>query len=561
MPEMTGAQAICETFKAEGVKHLFMLPGSTEIPFLDALATHPEIKVVGATHESVAMAMADGYARASKSPGITLVHATPGTCYLMANLYNTKKIGVPLIMMAGESDSRITINEPLLTANVVEMTRHFTKWSWRIGTAAEIPRAMRRAFKVATTPPVGAVFLSIPQDLQAQQIDADIYPAQSYHIPMKIKPDPEQLRRAAELLASAERPTIITGNRTAYYGGVPQVAELAELVAARVYAELLPHSMNFPASHPLYMGALSYTEIEEVGRSSDVVLVVGCNVFDDVFYPEAAFGKDRGKVIHLDIDTWEIAKNHPLDVALVADIPSGLNELAAEVKERLNKPRQEAIRQRAENIKQSVAKTRAELREEFEKDADVTPIRIWRLMREFMDALPPDCVLVDKAMGYRNYSTKIFSFPQPDTYYSTSGALAWAMGAALGVQLALPEKRVVSLGGDGETMFSIQSLWTACNYNIPVVNVVVNNRSYMSVKSRLLYYKGEAAKRGILPGVDLEHVDFAKVAEGFGVRGYRVERPGELKATMEEALALGKPALIDVLVDTKDPGYHMPRIP
>ena len=194
----------------------------------------------------------------------------------------------------------------------------------------------------------------------------------------------------------------MTSNRVAYSGAVPEVVELAELVAARVYNEPLVHCVNFPTNHPLFQGNLSPSKVEEVSLSSDVVLAAGCKLFEDVLLPTASLPPDGAKVIQLDINPWEIAKNYPVEVAVVADLKSGLRELIVEVSNLVGS-RQQSIRERIEHIGALKENARAALEREFKKDWDATPIRAWRVMKELRSLLPQESILIDESVTNRHY--------------------------------------------------------------------------------------------------------------------------------------------------------------
>ncbi len=289
-----------------------------------------------------------------------------------------------------------------------------------------------------------------------------------------------------------------------------------------------------------------------------MLLIVGCKVFEDVFPPRATFTRNGAKIIQMDIDTWEIAKNFPVDVAVVADIASGLSDLIAETKERLNEADYKAIHERAQKVQESNQVTRTSLEEQFKREGNNKPMSRPRLIKELAEALPSNCAIINRGGG--RLGPPFLRLSEPDSYFGITGCMGWGMGAGLGVQLALPHKKVVVLEGDGNAIMSLPALWTARKYNIPIVTVVVNNRAYMACKSLLLSYdQGECAQRGgapdeVLAEMDIENVDFVKLAEGFDVQAWRVERPEEVAPTLEKAISLGKPALIDAVIDSEVPG-------
>lgn len=572
MAEMTGAQIVCETLRAEGVNYMFGTTGTTEVPFLDALVGYPEVEFILALHESQAVAMADGYARACGRPGVILVHTTPGTCNALGNLFNAHCAGAPLVVIAGQQDTRLLLREPSLASELVALVRQFAKWSWQLNSVEDFPIAMRRAFKVATTPPTGPVYLALPRNMQEQKTEADILPPERYSVPMRQRGDPGQVSRAAELLTQAERPAIVAGYGISRAQAVAEAVELAELVAAVVCVEPHAAGMSFPTDHPLCLcpGALDASELRPYLEGADVVLAVGSRVFrDHTFSPTPALPREA-KLIHLDADPWEIAKNYPADVAIVADPQTGLRELITGVKLRLAVRRGRSkspgitelkAKARFAAIAQAREEARHALAEELRADADAVPIPVWRVVKEVRALLPPDGVLVDESVRAVSYVRLLFDIPQAGAYFTHSTSLGWGMAAAMGIKMAWPQRPVLALVGDGSAMFGLQSLWTARQYQIPATIVVLNNGSYMAVKRGLHAYGRQAAQKGKFIGVELGDTNCARLAQDFGIHGERVVAPQDLAPALRRALELGQPALVEVMVDPHDAGYRHPRIP
>ena len=274
MSMMTGKKALMELLRSEGVEYVFGIPGATEVLFMDGLEDYPEIKYILGLHEVVASGMAEGYARTSGKVGVVNLHTGPGVAAAMPMLYNAHLGGVPLLVTAGQQDTRLLMQDPALTGDLVGMASQFTKWSTEVLYAADIPLAIRRAFKIATHPPTGPVFVSLPQDVLEQDLDFESIPrAPSF---TQLRPDQEAINRAVELLAKARTPAIIVESGVAKNDALPEVVNLAELIGARVYQPWMA-DVNFPVSHPQYLEDLDIGSLHarEILQSVDVLVAIG----------------------------------------------------------------------------------------------------------------------------------------------------------------------------------------------------------------------------------------------------------------------------------------------
>ncbi len=560
--ELRGAEVICQMLRDEGVKYVFGVPGNTEIPLLDALARTPEITYLSAIHESVSMAMADGYARASGRVGVVLVHTTPGTAYIIGNLYNAYNAGTPIVVLAGQQDSRLQWSDPFLDSDLLPMVSQFTKDRWWVGHAQDIAKALNRAFKEATTPPTGPVFVAIPRDLQSQTVVSDLPPAEGRQVPMAIRADRESLIRAAQLLAAAEQPAILAGHQVPDAGAVAELVELAETLGAPVYATAQAPKLIFPTNHPLY-----YSRVPPIGFSlpgldgpADVLLAVGSQLFKQLFSIEGPLIPPTTKLIQIDLDPRGLARDCPVEVALVASPKTALAELTSEVGRLMSPGQREASRRRFEKLKSARAQARAARESDFEKDWDAVPLRPSRAIKEVARALPPGSVVVDEAVMLTTYIEYIMEFSEPGSYFSSNACLGWGLPASLGVSLAASRRPVVALVGDGSALFGLQALWTAAKYQIPVVVVVLNNRGYAAIKWAFAMYPERASGAGADLGYDLGDVDFLQLARAFGISAQRIDGAAQIGPALEKAIGAGKPALLDIAVDPRDVGYGLPSL-
>jgi benzoylformate decarboxylase len=482
------------------------------------------------------------------------VHIAAGLGNALSMLYDAYRGGTPLILTAGQSDTRLLMYEPTLTANLVEMARQFTKWSYEVLHAADVPQAVRRAFKVAAQPPTRPVFLSLPMDMMDDEADVEIRPLGE--VATRVRPDPAAIDRAAEMFLQAESPALLLGDRVASSGAVAEVTRFAELVGARVYT-LNATEVVFPTGHPLFLGTLNTGNpaTREILENFDLVLAAGGPLFQQFLYLPIQFLGPNTKVIQLDDDPWEIGKNWPIDLGIQADPRLGFADLYEAVASRMSG----ADREKAAGRIAAAEEFKARLRDKFEREVravwDGRPIAPARLARELREAVPPGTILVDEAITTSPAIQAAFNFDEPGTYFRIrGGAIGWGLPAALGVKLARPERPVVAVVGDGSAQYTIQSLWTAAHHRIPVTYVICSNRSYRILKANLrnyLKFSGQGDRQSRFIGMDLTDpdLDFAALARAYGVRGWRVESPGDLGEALQTALRADGPALVDVVLD------------
>ena len=548
---MNVAAVLMEILKSAGVRYLFGNPGTTELPFLDALPDSGLEYVLG-LQEATAVAAADGYAQASGALGVVNVHVAPGLANGLAILHNAARAKTPLLVTAGQQDTRFLMDQPILSADLVRMAEQFTKWSYEVRRADEAPQALRRALKVALTPPTGPVFLSLPMDLMGAVVeDAGEGPPA---VATRARPEAGAVERAAALLGAAKAPLVIAGDGVARSGAVAELTALAERLGARVHGEPVYRRVNFPGNHPLWRGGLfpSPAGVRRALEECDALLIVGASVFTWFLHTEGAPFPRGLKVVQVDDDPWEIGRSYAVALGIVADPRATLAELARALESRMTDGDRQAAAARLEKLGKARAELMARVRAAAEAERARAPIGQAHLMQTLASLLPADAVVVDESATSLPFVLRYVPFATPGSFFgSKTGTLGWGMGAALGVQLACPGRKVVATIGDGSVMYSPQALWTAARYRLPITYVVPNNTSYAILKSGMLSLDLASAKRGIYPGMDLvdPEIDYVGLAKALGVRAERVEKPGELREVLAACLAHAGPSLVDVAID------------
>ena len=553
MARMLGKHALAEMLVAEGVEYIFGNPGTSETPFLDGLQDYPQLQYVQALQEGTAVGMADGYARATGKPAFANIHIAGGLANGISGLYNAFRGGTPLVLTAGNSDTRMLISEPVLSGDLVEMTEQYTKWSVEVRHASDIPVAIRRAFKEAKTPPTGPVFVSFPWNTMDEEIDFEAVASSEGYF--RIRPDVDAVARATELLASAENPVMVVGDRVAQAGAVEQVTRVAELTGARVVATSYSE-VNFPTAHPQWGGMLNLNSPATARQfeNADVVLAVGTDVFASFLYVDVPFLKPDARLIHLDSNYWEIEKSYPTEVGMLADPRAGMADLAESLDGAMTGSQREAAATRSATLAARRERDHERYQERIKPTWENRPMPVERMMHELAAAVPPDTIIAEEAVTSRPALNRAFDFEKPgDIYGIRGGALGWAMPGALGVRLAHPDRPVLSVVGDGASMYTVQALWTASRYNIPVVYAICNNRAYRILKVNMEVYLrdmlDDRERDSDYVGMDFANrLDLAMMAQAMGVHGERIDDPGDIGPAVQRAFESGRPALLDISI-------------
>lgn len=547
---MTVASVLMEILHAAGVRYLFGNPGTTELTFLDALA-ESRLEYVLGLQEATAVAAADGYAQASGAPGVVNVHVAPGLANSLAILHNAARAKSPLVITAGQQDSRFLMHQPILAADLVAMAAQFTKWAYEVRRADEAPTALRRALQTALTPPTGPVFLSLPMDLMTAVVDdAGTGPSP---LAARARPDAAAVAEAARLLAGAGTPVIIAGDGVARSGAVEALVAVAERLGARVHGEPIYRRVNFPQTHACWRSGLFPTPagVRKGLDDCDALLIVGASVFTWFLHTEGSPFPRGLRVVQVDDDANAVGRSYPVALGVVADPRATLVELDGALAAAMGEDARRAAAARLAALGDGRRAAAARLRAGAESESGRTPISQAFLMHTLGSVMPDDAVVVDESATSLGFVLRHLPFARPNTFFgSKSGTLGWGMGGAIGVQLAT-RKRVVATIGDGGLMYAPQALWTAARYRLPIAYVVPNNASYAILKSGMLSLDLPSAKRGVYPGMDIvdPEIDYVGLAAALGVRSARVEKPGDLREALATALAHDGPSLVDVAID------------
>jgi benzoylformate decarboxylase len=554
---MTGKRALMEQLVADGVRHVFGNPGTTEQGFMDLLQEYPQIEFMLALHEGVAVGMADAYARASRRPAFVEVHTGPGLGNALGMIYNATNGKTPMVVYAGHSPSRVVLQEPLLSGPLVDMARPLCKWAAEVHHAHDVPRALRRAFKTAMEPPQGPVFLSLPLDVLDDEAEVEIVP--TTYTNWRGRVDASAMADVAKRLLAAERPMLMVGDSVALAEGQAEVAALAEVLGAPVF-ECYASEFNVSTRHPLYLGSVNFVvpgPVRATLEGCDALLVVGAPLFRLIFPDAERSPLPAGcTVMQIDIDAWEIGKNVTPAIAVQADPKAALAELAEQVR-RLRTPAQASTAEaRALAIGERTRAQRARYWEDAKKTWDRAPIAASRLMHEIRHAIPDDAMVFAEAITNAPHLAAALSPTAPGRMMrSRGGGIGPGLPGTLGAQLAQPARQIVGVCSDGAAMYSITALWTAAHHRIPAKFVMLNNASYRILKLNMVEYLGQAARGRQFVAMDLTDPElrFDRMAESMGVPAQRVDKPDQVAGALKDALAHDGPYLVDVVMESPVP--------
>ena len=552
MPVMPGKTALLELLKQEGVRIMFGNPGTTELPLMDAFAAEKELRYVLALQEAPAMGMADGYAQASGQLSCVNLHAAPGLGNAMGMLYDAQKAGAPIIVTAGQHEQRFNFTEPLLWADLPVVARPFVKWSEEVRRLSDLPRAIHRAAKTALAPPTGPVFLSLPGDILTDSEDLDL--GEPTRIATGIRGDANAIRRAAEIMARAQSPVIIAGDAVPQGDALQELVALAEALGAPVYDEGMATRCMFPSSHPLYRGALVRLPAAINGMLSqhDLLVSIGADLFT-LSLPDDVDSMPEGMpIVHLDTNPWELGKNYPAKVAILGEPKTTLPELTQGVLQARSTGDADRAVKRLEHVRIEGIASLAKLNAMAEAVAGRHPIHPLALMQAIGRMLPADAVVIDETVSSGTGLRRFLKSDDPQSFFGMrGGGIGWGLPAAIGAKLALPDRPVVALIGDGSAMYTIQGLWTAARENLRMVFIIINNYSYRILKQRTNSMKALAAQTDTYVGMDLDRprVDFCMVARGLGLTAHKAATLDDVQDLLRQALAADGPTLIDVEVD------------
>ena len=550
MGEWTGAQILLECLKQEGVEHIFGFPGGAVIDIYHEMPGFPFQDIL-VRHEQGAVHAADGYARSTGKPGVCLVTSGPGATNTVTGIATAYMDSIPLIVFTGQVPTPLIGNDAFQEVDIVGITRPCTKHNYLVKDVNDLARIVKEAFYIATTGRPGPVLIDLPKDvMQARTAHFD-YPdkitMRSYN--PNYLPNRKQVRKAAKLIAEAKKPLLYGGGGIISSSAYQEFTRLARRFNIPVTTTLMGLGA-FPGNDELWLGMLgmhgTYAANMAV-NDCDVLIAVGAR-FDDRVTGKIATFAPHAKIIHIDIDPTSIRKNVSVDIPIVADCQNALKAL----EEELDKLDCDFEKQHGEWIKcvRQWAATHPLTYKESDKY-----IKPQMVVEKIYELTRGEAIITTEVGQNQMWAAQFYNYHYPRTFISSGGlgTMGYGFPAAIGAQLAHPEKLVIDIAGDGSIQMNIQELATAVSYDLPVKIVILNNGYLGMVRQwqELFYNRNYSATQL------QKNPDFVKLAEGYGAQGFRVEKKEELVPVLKEAFATKKTCIVDVWVEPEENVYPM----
>lgn len=549
---MKGGQAIIKSLEDQGVDVVFGYPGGVLLPLYDVIYDS-DLKHILVRHEQCAAHAADGYARASGKVGVCIGTSGPGATNLVTGIANAYMDSSPIVAIAGQVATSLIGNDAFQEVDTLGITIPITKHNYQAMNAQEIPSIMKSAFYIASSGRPGPVVVDLPKDVQEQefeyedgvQIDLPGYkPTRKGHA--------LQIKKAADLIINGKKPVILAGGGIIHSGSSAELFKLSEIIGAPVTTTLMGKGC-FPEEHKLSLGMLGMhgrKVANMVVDECDCLIAIGCRFSDRTTGNVDKFAKNAS-IIHIDVDPAEIGKNVEVDVPIVGDAQTTISQLITIITQKKNKIKKAIINREWTKYVAEFKKNCAP-RISFQD----FPLKPQQVIKEIRDAINYETIVTTDVGQNQMWMAHYFTSMIPRTFISSGGlgTMGFGFPAAMGAKVALPENDVVAVCGDGGFLMVSQDLATIKEYDIPIVICVLDNRYLgMVAQWQRLFYEERLSHThlGEVP-------DFVKLAEAFGVRGERVERPGEMKEALLNSLKSGEPTLIDVIID---PNEILPMVP
>ena len=550
MKAKEGKYILLEALKKQDVKYIFGNPGTTETAIMDALESYPEFEYILTVQESVAMGMADAYARATKKPAFVNLHIETGLANGLSLLHNAHSGGTPLVLSAGNKDSREIA--PGKT-DLIDMVSPFTKWAVEVNHPDAIAQTVQKAFRIAMSPPTGPTFVAFTTN--ALDDKTNVYPTETYNEEIIIKPDEKSIDEAAELLVNSNNIGMLIGDRIVQISNPYIPTKLAELLGAKVYSSNYSE-MIFPNKHPNYINnlKLGFNSSDEFEEFDTVLAIGGLPRVSYMFSnPKMRIFNPKSKLIHIDNDPSQVGTTEKTDIGIISDPSDALKKLTIKVEELLKGNKLEFFTEKNLLLKKEKEKSENNIKTELLANFNNSPMTPDRMISEIANSIPQNTIVVNDAVTTGNSIFKFMNFEKENSVFGgRGGSLGWGMGGALGIKLAFPDENVIAIVGDGTGMMSVQALWTASINNIPITYIMCNNSTYRILKLNMDIYKDQIGenKNSKYMGMNFDQkFDFKTIANSFNINSYSISKPEEIGDVLKKCIKSQKPNLIDIHID------------
>ncbi len=534
--KMTGAKAIVESLKREGVDTIFGIPGGQVLPLFDALYDAP-FRFILTGHEQGAAHMADGYARATGKVGVCIATSGPGATNLVTGIATAYMDSAPMVALTGQVTRKMIGNDAFQEAPITEITKAITKHNFLVQDARELPEIIKSAFYIASSGRPGPVLIDLPKDVQTEEIEFKYPEKLNLNYKPVLKGHIGQIKKACELIHTAKRPVLYIGGGVIISGASELVYKLAEKIKTPVTMTLLGLG-GFPSSHPLSLDMLGMHGTRYANYAvmeADLIIAIGAR-FDDRVTGKIDSFAPHAKVIHIDIDPTSISKSIDVDVPIVGDAKEVLKDLIANVKA----PDTADWLKKINGWKKKYPLT-------YTKDNKLRPQYV---IEEICDLTKNKAIITTEVGQNQMWAAQFYKYSLPRTFLSSGGlgTMGYGFPAAIGAKMGCPDKIVFDIAGDGSIQMNIQELITAVAYKVPVKVAILNNCYLGMVRQwQELFYKRRYSASDLK-----RNPDFVKIAEAYGALGIRVDKKKDVRSALQKAIKSPLPVFIDFVIEREE---------
>ena len=541
MRNLTGADIICECLIEQGVDTVFGYPGGAVLNIYDSLYNYSDkIHHVLTAHEQGASHAADGYARSTGRTGVVIATSGPGATNLVTGIATAYMDSVPMVAITGNVACSLLGLDSFQEVDITGITMPITKHNFIVKDVNKLADTLREAFYIAGSGRKGPVLVDVPKDITAQKAEFVNKPLKPYTVNVTMHQD-GCIAKAAELIKNAERPFLYTGGGIYGEDGAKTLKAFAELIDAPVSSSLMGQG-SFDETDSRYMGMLGMhgTKASNLGVTKcDLLITVGSRFSDRVIGNASRFAKNA-KILQIDVDPAEINKNIQVDCSIIGD----LKEVLTRLNQRIEKHEHKEWIKEIETISE-------EHPLKYNEEGLTGPYVIEQIYK----VTEGNAIITTDVGQHQMWAAQYYRYKDPRTFLSSGGlgTMGYGVGAAIGAKVGRPDKVVLNIAGDGCFRMNMNEIATAARYNIPIIQVVINNHVLGMVRQWQTLFYGKRYSQTILN----DGVDFVKVAEALGAEGIRVTKKEEVAPAVEKAIALGKPVVIDCVIDCDDKVFPM----
>ena len=547
--EMTGGQILMQTLVDEEVETIFGFPGGAVIEVYDELAK-TDIQHILVRHEQGAVHAADGYARASGKVGVCLVTSGPGATNTVTGIASAYSDSIPVVVITGQVPTQLIGNDAFQEVDIVGITRPCTKHNYLVNDVADLAKVMREAFYLARTGRPGPVLVDIPKNVVSAKIDYKPVPQvrmKSYN--PTYNPNMKQLKKVAKLVREARKPVIFAGGGIILSNASQELTDFARKTHIPVTASLMGLG-GFPGSDPLWLGMIGMHGTYRANMSAsycDLMIGIGVRFDDRVTGKTDAFA-EQAKIVHIDIDPTSIRKNIAVSIPIVGDCKKALTLL----NDLLSDQDSTALLRQKEDWLAQIDEWKSTTPLAYDQKDVIKPQYV---VEKLFELTKGEAIITTEVGQNQMWAAQYYHFDRPNNFITSGGlgCMGFGLPAAIGAQVARPDRTVVDIAGDGSIQMNIQEMATAVQYKLPVKIVILNNRFLGMVRQwQELFY----GKRYAATCMDCAP-DFVKLAEAYGAEGLRATKPDEVEQVLSKGLASPRTVIMEFIVEKEESVYPM----